>query len=110
MAKLKEDNRNDMSVEALMLTTTKDKYKLAFSAIRWAREIKKAENSTESMPTLINRAMKEIILGKVTIKEIEKLPLVLKAPTPHHETAPAGVVPVAVASETPADKLLKSKD
>ena len=73
MAK-KSEPKPELSIEAMIFECSKDKYKLPYSAIRWAKEIKKKENSTEPMPALVIRALREILTGKESMKDIEKLP------------------------------------
>jgi hypothetical protein len=81
MSKTKTDkDKSEMTIEALILECSKDKYKLPYSAIRWAKEIKKKENSTEPLPALVIRALREILSGKETMKDIEKLPFLFKVP------------------------------
>ena len=73
----------ELPLEGLLLQCKTDKYKLAYSAIRWAKEIKQKENLPDPVQSLVPRALRDILLGKTTIKEIEKLPLIVKlAPPP----------------------------
>ncbi len=81
MVKSKNEPKAELSIEAMILECSKDKYKLPYSAIRWAKEIKKKENSTEPMPVLVLRALREILTGKETMKDIEKLPFLFKVPS-----------------------------
>jgi DNA-directed RNA polymerase subunit K/omega len=84
MSKAKE--QDEKPLEALILENKKDKYKLAYASIRWAKEIKQKENLPDAVPFLVPRAVREILTGKVTIKEIEKLPMIVKvAPPPAAE-------------------------
>jgi len=79
----------EKSLEAMLLDCQKDRYKLTFAAIRWAKEIKLKENLPDSIPVLAQRALREILTGKVMIKDIEKLPLFVKvAPPPQAPAAP----------------------
>lgn len=76
-------NKSDLPLEAMALEYQKDRYKLAYAALRWAREIKQKENLPDPLPLLVPRALRDIIEGKMTIKEIEKLPMIVKvAPAP----------------------------
>ncbi len=79
----------ELPVEALMLECVKDRYKVSYAALRWAKEIKKKENLADSIPLLIPRAMRELLTGKVTIKEIEKLPMLAQVPMPPPPPVPA---------------------
>ena len=80
MSKAKE--QDEKPLEALILENKKDKYKLAYASIRWAKEIKQKENLPDAVPFLVPRAVREILTGKVTIKEIEKLPMIVKVAAP----------------------------
>lgn len=77
-----DKSKADMPVEALMLECVKDRYKISYAALRWAKELKTKENLADSIPVLVARAMREILIGKVSIKEIEKLPMLAKLPLP----------------------------
>ena len=89
MSKAASDkSKADLPVEALMLECVKDRYKVSYAALRWAKELKKKENLAESIPLLIPRAMRELLTGKVSIKEIEKLPMLAQVPV-----APPAAVP-----------------
>lgn len=77
-----DKSKADLPVEALMLECVKDRYKLAYAALRWAKEIKQKENLPDSIPLLVPRAMREILTGKMSIKEVEKLPMIAKVVTP----------------------------
>lgn len=83
MSKQKEDkSKADLPVEALMLECTKDRYKLAYAALRWAKELKKKENLADPIPLIVPRAMREILTGKILIKDVEKLPILAQVPLP----------------------------
>lgn len=83
MSKATKEQEAEKPLEALILENKKDKYKLAYASIRWAKEIKQKENLPDPVPFLVPRAVREILTGKVTIKEIEKLPMIVKlAPPP----------------------------
>ena len=75
-----DKSKADLPVEALMLECVKDRYKISYAALRWAKELKKKENLADALPLLIPRAMREILTGKVSIKEIEKLPMLTQVP------------------------------
>ncbi|MCG3205277.1 MAG: hypothetical protein KCHDKBKB_01996 [Elusimicrobia bacterium] len=77
-----DKSKADLPVEALMLECVKDRYKISYAALRWAKELKKKENLAESIPLIIPRAMREILTGKVSIKEVEKLPMLAQVPPP----------------------------
>lgn len=89
MSKTQDKQQAELTVEAMILECKKDKYKLPYAAIRWAKEIKKTENSTEPMPVLVIRALREILTGKTSMKDVEKLPFLFKIPsTPAAPAAP----------------------
>lgn len=84
-----DKSKAELPVEALMLECVKDRYKVSYAALRWAKEIKKKENLADSIPILVPRAMRELLTGKVTIKEIEKLPMLAQvAPPPPAPSQP----------------------
>lgn len=72
----------DLPIHALLLECNTDRYKLAYAAIRWAKEIKKVENLPDSIPVLVQRALREILTGKVDIAAIGKLPVIVRTPAP----------------------------
>ncbi|HOW28140.1 MAG TPA: hypothetical protein PK876_06535 [Elusimicrobiota bacterium] len=72
-------SKENWSLTQLMLDVGQDKYRLIKTALRWAQEIKKRDQSTEPVPVLINMALKEILAGGVSLEEIEKLPPVPKS-------------------------------
>lgn len=95
-------------VEGLVLECTKDKYKLSFLALRWAKELKQKENLTEPVQLIIPRALREILTGKVSMKEIEKLPPPARVVAP----PPAAEVPTLnlnIAPEPPEEPVKKGK-
>lgn len=89
----------DMPIYALLLECNKDRYKLAYAAIRWAKEIKTKENLPDPVPVLVQRALREILTGKVEIDDIGKLPVLARvAPPPPPPTQPT--ITLNVAPET----------
>jgi DNA-directed RNA polymerase subunit K/omega len=90
MSKSKATNNvnPEMPIEGMLLECVKDKYKLSYAAIRWAKEIKMKENLPEAIPLLVPRALREILTGKVSYKEIEKLSVVIKVAPPPQPTTP----------------------
>lgn len=81
-AKEKDESRTDLPNDALLLECNTDRYKLAYAAIRWAKEIKLKENSPDPIPVLVQRALREILTGKVDIADVGKLPVILKVAAP----------------------------
>lgn len=82
-------NLEDQPLESLLLHFKEDKYKVSYAAIRWAKEIKQKENLPDAIPTLVPRALREILAGKITLKDIESLPLMARvAPAPAPAQAP----------------------
>ena len=77
-----DSSKSELPIEALILECKKDRYKLSYAALRWAKEIKQKENLPEAIPFLIPRAVREILTGKVSIKEIEKLPMLARVAQP----------------------------
>ena len=80
--KAEKEAKADMPIDALLLECNTDRYKLAYAAIRWAKEIKKTENLADSIPVLVQRALREILTGKVEIEDIGKLPVLVRVPAP----------------------------
>ncbi len=91
MAKTNKEVSTELPINSLLLECTKDRYKLSYAALRWAKEIKKVENLPDAIPTLVGRAIREILGGKVSIKDVEKLPYLTRTPAP----APAPAAPAA---------------
>ncbi len=94
----------DLPIHALLLECNTDRYKLAYAAIRWAKEIKKVENLPDPVPVLVQRAIREILTGKIDIEDIGKLPVIVRTPAP----PPAPIAPTLtlnVAPEAPAESL-----
>jgi DNA-directed RNA polymerase subunit K/omega len=77
-----ENVKAETPLEGLLLECNKDRYKLAYAALRWAKEIKQKENLPDPVPFLVGRAIREILTGKVSIKEVEKLPMIAKVAPP----------------------------
>lgn len=95
-----KDAQVELPINSLLLECTKDRYKLSYAALRWAKEIKKVENLPDSIPSLVPRAIREILGGKVSIKEVEKLPFLVRVPTPAPAPVPAApTLSLNVASE-----------
>lgn len=82
MTKTLDKEKIEIPLEGMILNCGKDKYKLAYAAIRWAKEIKQKENLPEVVQLLVPRALREILTGKVSIKDVEKLPVISRAPQP----------------------------
>ena len=93
-----DKSKADLPVEALMLECVKDRYKLSYAALRWAKEIKIKENLPDAIPLLIPRAMREILTGKMSIKEVEKLPMISKS-TPANQPQPQPTITLNPAPE-----------
>ncbi len=97
----------ELPLDGLVLQCKVDKYKLAYSAIRWAKEIKQKESLPELVQTLIPRALKDILLGRVTIKDIEKLPIIVRVSAAAQAAAAAAAPaqPTLTLNVAPEDKL-----
>jgi hypothetical protein len=67
------------SIEEILLDVKSGKYKLIPVATRWIAEIsKKEEYKYFTFNQLLEAALKDILTGKVSIEEIEKLPPIEK--------------------------------
>ncbi|HMU75241.1 MAG TPA: hypothetical protein PLM37_10425 [Elusimicrobiota bacterium] len=64
----------DAPLSQLLLDCTKEKYRLVSLATRWAQEVKVRDQSTLQPQELLDVALREIMLKKVTLEAIEKLP------------------------------------
>ena len=72
---VEKEQKNNKSLEELVLNTDFDRYKLIPVAARWIEELKyKEEYKGFSIAELIEVALKEILTAKVSIEKIEKLP------------------------------------
>ena len=110
MAKSHAEKINpELPLDALVLECKKDRYKLAYSAIRWAKEIKQKENLPEPIPVLVLRSLREILTGKVSIKEVEKLPILAKPVAPAPQAAPTLTLNLAPDAEESSEKSEKGK-
>lgn len=77
----------DLFLEPKVLDYSADRYELILMTLRWARALK-AKGTPESMPVLIEKALKDIVDQKVTFEEI-------KANKAQEET-PVEEIPVVV--------------
>ncbi len=73
---------SDLFLEPKVLNYQADKYQLILLTLRWARALK-AKGTPETMPVLIEKALREIVEGRVTKEEI--LANKLAAPPPVDE-------------------------
>ena len=105
MSQLSQETPGELPLEALLLQCNTDRYKLAYSAIRWAKEIKHKENLPEPIPHLLPRALREILTGKVPITEVEKLPMMAKIVAP----APPPIPTITMATNTDEAKKMEAE-
>lgn len=68
-----QKGREDMSLDELLLNHASKKYYLVNYALRWAKEVKKREDAPKTSQGIMNVALREILTGKVTYKDIDKL-------------------------------------
>jgi len=94
----------EQPISALLLGVTKDRYKLSYAALRWAKEIKKQENLADSIPSLVSRAIREILSGKVSIKDIEKLAYLVRAPSTPPAQPSAPTLSLNIAPDSGSEK------
>jgi DNA-directed RNA polymerase subunit K/omega len=80
----------DLFLEPKVLDYSLDRYELILMTLKWARAMK-AKGTPEPMPVLVERALRDIVDGKVTIEEIKANKLTVE---PVAEEIPA-VVSVA---------------
>ena len=93
--KAEKQAKADMPIDALLLECNTDRYKLAYAAIRWAKELKTKENLPDPVPVLVQRAIREILTGKVDIEEIGKLPVIVRVAPPPPPSVPTLTLNVA---------------
>ena len=60
----------DLFLEPKVLDYSLDRYELILMTLKWARAMK-AKGTPDPMPVLVERALREIVDGKVTIEEIK---------------------------------------
>ena len=65
------EKKAELPLDALSLETKNDRYKYSYAALRWAKEIKQKENLPDPIQKLLPRAIRELLTGKVTLKDIE---------------------------------------
>ncbi len=110
MAKAADKSKADMPIEGLILECTKDKYRLSYAAVRWAREIKQKENLPDPLPVILQRALRELLTGQVSIKDIEKLPMIAKIVAPPPPSIPTITLnPSAVEADEKEEAASKKK-
>jgi hypothetical protein len=80
----------DLFLDPKVLNYGADKYLLILSTLKWARALK-AKGTPESMPVLVEKALKEIVENKISPAEIMSNKVVVEAPA----EAPPPVVSVA---------------
>ena len=87
----------DLFLDPKVLDYHGDRYQLILYTMRWARALK-AKGSAETMPVLIEKALKDIVEGRVTPQEILANKVITEAPK---DEVPA-VVSVADEGESEA--------
>lgn len=103
-------NLEDQPLESLLLQFKEEKYKVSYAAIRWAREIKKKESLNDPVPTLVARALREILSGKISIKEIENLPMISRASAPVVAAQPVAAPHPTITLNVTPEKETESSD
>ncbi len=76
MVKYKEDiEKIEQEIERVMLDTKFDKYKIVPHIARWAAELKYKEETKDLLDSeRINKALHDVLTGKVSIEDIKNLP------------------------------------
>jgi DNA-directed RNA polymerase subunit K/omega len=72
----------EVSLPQLLLERSRDKYRLVPLAMRWALEVKRRDQNAAPIQDVMNQALHEILSGKVSLEEIEKLPPPVKMEEP----------------------------
>ncbi len=60
----------DLFLDPKVLDYSKDRYELILMTLRWARALK-SKGTPETMPVLIEKALKDIVDNKITFEEIK---------------------------------------
>ncbi|MEW6040116.1 MAG: hypothetical protein AB1633_01175 [Elusimicrobiota bacterium] len=89
MEKVEQNSTVEVTpIEKILLDSKVEKYKIVSVATRWIEEIsKKEEYKYLTFNQLLEVALKDIITGKVSIEEIQKLPP-LEFKKPKEQTTP----------------------
>ena len=76
MVKYKEElQKIEQEIEQIVLDTKVDKYKIVPHIARWAAELKYKEETKDLLDSeRINKALHDVLTGKVTVEEIKNLP------------------------------------
>ena len=69
-----KEKKPEGPLEQLILDTPLNRYQLVTLAIRWAEEIRSRQNAPKYTNEVVEMALQEILSGKVSIDDIEKLP------------------------------------
>jgi DNA-directed RNA polymerase subunit K/omega len=70
----------DLFLDPKVLNYQKDKYELIILTLRWARAMK-SKGSPETMPVLVEKALRDIVDNKITKEEILANKIIEPAPT-----------------------------
>lgn len=74
-AEAEDSKAANIPLSQYFLDCKKDKYRLVPLAIRWAVEVKGRDQESHETPTeILDKALKEILSGQVTLDTIEKMP------------------------------------
>jgi len=110
----------DLFLDPKVLDFQGDRYQLILYTMRWARALK-SKGSPEPMPALIERALREIVEGKISTEEImankvaapapvEEVPAVVSvADEGASEAKAAGTAPKEDEEKKPAKKKKKKE-
>lgn len=110
MKKAELELPEDLPMEGLLLQCKEERYKLAYATIRWAKEIKQKESLPDPVQSLVPRALREILQGKIAIKDIEELPMIVKVATPPPPPPPTITLNVAADEKTEAAPVEEEDD
>lgn len=99
MKKAAVEKTDEVPLEGMILQCKTEKYKLGYAALRWAKEIKQKENLPDPIQAIVPRALRDILSGDKSIKDVEKLPMAIKvAPQPQPQ-APQPTITLNVKPE-----------
>lgn len=91
--------QSPVPVEKLVLDATQNKYQLILQTIRWAKELRAREGIPTSLVKLLDRALEDILTGRVTPEAIQQA---VVAQTTAETTTPEAASPQATVPAEPA--------
>ncbi|MBI3292562.1 MAG: DNA-directed RNA polymerase subunit omega [Elusimicrobia bacterium] len=94
-------------LEQLILDSTQNKYQLILQTIRWAKELRGREGIPTSLVKLLDRALEDLLTGRVTPETVKQIAAVQAAVTSPEVALTAGTAPAKPAPTKAAKKAKK---